>query len=48
VEAELGEIGGKEGVHADGVRTDPGEAAAYVGATGVDMLRSRSAPPTRC
>jgi fructose-bisphosphate aldolase class II len=38
VEAELGEIGGKEGVHADGVRTDPGEAAAYVGATGVDML----------
>jgi fructose-bisphosphate aldolase, class II len=38
VEAELGEIGGKEGVHAEGVRTDPAEAAAYAEATGVDML----------
>lgn len=38
VEAELGEIGGKDGVHAPGARTDPGEAAAYVGATGVDGL----------
>jgi fructose-bisphosphate aldolase, class II len=38
VEAELGEIGGKDGVHAPGVRTDPGEAAAYVAATGVDGL----------
>ena len=38
VEAELGEVGGKDGVHAPGVRTDPGEAAAYVAATGVDAL----------
>lgn len=38
LEAELGEIGGKDGVHAPGVRTDPGEAAAYVAATGVDAL----------
>jgi fructose-bisphosphate aldolase class II len=38
VEAELGEIGGKDGAHAPGVRTDPEEAAAFVGATGVDAL----------
>ncbi|MGF0116354.1 class II fructose-bisphosphate aldolase [Promicromonospora sp. Marseille-Q5078] len=38
VEAELGEVGGKDGVHAPGVRTDPGEAAAFVAATGVDSL----------
>jgi fructose-bisphosphate aldolase class II len=38
VEAELGEVGGKGGVHAPGVRTDPVEAAAYVEATGVDAL----------
>jgi fructose-bisphosphate aldolase class II len=38
LEAELGEIGGKDGVHAPGARTDPGEAAAYVAATGVDAL----------
>jgi fructose-bisphosphate aldolase class II len=38
VEAELGEVGGKDGVHAPGVRTDPGEAAEYVAATGVDAL----------
>jgi fructose-bisphosphate aldolase class II len=38
VEAELGEVGGKDGVHAPGVRTDPDEAAAYVEATGVDAL----------
>jgi fructose-bisphosphate aldolase class II len=38
VEAELGEVGGKDGVHAPGVRTDPIEAAAYVAATGVDAL----------
>ncbi len=38
VEAELGEVGGKDGAHAPGVRTDPGEAAAYVAATGVDSL----------
>lgn len=38
VEAELGEVGGKDGVHAPGVRTDPDEAAAYVAATGIDAL----------
>ncbi|MFI5934600.1 class II fructose-bisphosphate aldolase [Actinoplanes sp. NPDC051494] len=38
VESELGEIGGKDGAHAPGVRTDPGEAASYVAATGVDAL----------
>ncbi len=38
VEAELGEIGGKDGVHAPGARTSPAEAASYVAATGVDAL----------
>ncbi|MER7607040.1 class II fructose-bisphosphate aldolase [Nocardioides sp. NPDC127503] len=38
VEAELGEVGGKNGVHAPGVRTDPAEAAAFVANTGVDAL----------
>jgi fructose-bisphosphate aldolase class II len=38
VEAELGEVGGKDGVHAPGVRTDPTDAAAFVAATGVDAL----------
>jgi fructose-bisphosphate aldolase class II len=38
VEAELGEVGGKDGVHAPGARTDPAQAAAYVAATGVDAL----------
>ena len=38
VEAELGEIGGKDGVHAPGVRTDPQDAAAFVLHTGVDAL----------
>lgn len=38
VEAELGEIGGKDGVHAPHARTDPEEAAGYVAATGVDAL----------
>ena len=38
VEAELGEIGGKDGAHAPGVRTDPDEAAAFVAATRVDGL----------
>lgn len=38
VEAELGEVGGKDGVHAPGARTDPTEAAEYVEATGVDSL----------
>ncbi len=38
IEAELGEVGGKDGVHAPGVRTDPTDAAAFVEATGVDAL----------
>jgi fructose-bisphosphate aldolase, class II len=38
VEAELGEVGGKDGVHAPGARTRPDEAAAFVTATGVDAL----------
>ncbi|WAP59609.1 class II fructose-bisphosphate aldolase [Streptomyces sp. S465] len=38
VEAELGEIGGKDGAHAPGVRTDPREAARFVADTGVDAL----------
>ncbi|WP_329132150.1 class II fructose-bisphosphate aldolase family protein [Streptomyces sp. NBC_01476] len=38
VEAELGEVGGKDGAHAPGVRTDPAEAAAFTAATGVDAL----------
>jgi fructose-bisphosphate aldolase, class II len=38
VEAELGEVGGKDGVHAPGARTDPDEASGYVAATGVDAL----------
>lgn len=38
VEAELGEVGGKDGVHAPGARTRPDEAAAFVAATGVDSL----------
>jgi fructose-bisphosphate aldolase class II len=38
VEAELGRVGGKDGAHAPGVRTDPDEAAAFVAATAVDGL----------
>jgi fructose-bisphosphate aldolase, class II len=38
VEAELGEIGGKDGVHSPGARTKPAQAADYVLATGVDGL----------
>jgi fructose-bisphosphate aldolase class II len=38
VEAELGEVGGKDGVHAPGVRTDPHDAARFVADTGVDAL----------
>ncbi|MGW2346777.1 class II fructose-bisphosphate aldolase [Streptomyces sp. NPDC001661] len=43
VEAELGQVGGKDGAapldaHAPGARTDPGEARAYVTDTGVDAL----------
>ena len=38
VEAELGEVGGKNGVHDPTARTDPDEAARFVLATGVDLL----------
>jgi fructose-bisphosphate aldolase class II len=38
VEAELGEIGGKDGAHAPGIRTDPDDAAAFAADTGVDAL----------
>ena len=38
IEAELGAIGGKDGAHAPGVRTDPDEAASFVARTGVDGL----------
>ncbi len=38
VEAELGKVGGKDGAHTPGVRTDPLEAVAFVEATGVDAL----------
>ncbi|MFF3414759.1 ketose-bisphosphate aldolase [Streptomyces sp. NPDC002698] len=43
IEAELGEIGGKNGesprdAHAPGARTDPGEARAFVADSGVDAL----------
>jgi fructose-bisphosphate aldolase class II len=38
VEAELGEVGGKDGVHAPGARTDPAEALKFVETTGVDAL----------
>ena len=38
IEAELGEVGGKDGAHAAGARTDPYEASKFVAATGVDAL----------
>lgn len=38
VEAELGEIGGKDGAHAPGVRTNPREARDFVALTAVDGL----------
>ena len=38
VEAELGAIGGKDGAHAPGVRTDPGDARDFVRQTSVDGL----------
>jgi fructose-bisphosphate aldolase class II len=38
VEAEIGEVGGKDGVHAPGARTRPDEAVAFAEATGVDAL----------
>lgn len=38
VEAELGEVGGKNGVHDPSARTSPADAAAFVADTGVDLL----------
>lgn len=38
VEAELGEVGGKNGVHDPSARTSPADAAAFVDDTGVDLL----------
>lgn len=38
LEAELGAVGGKDGAHAPGVRTDPQEAVDFVAATGADAL----------
>jgi len=38
VEAELGEIGGKNGVHSPLARTDPADAASFAAATAVDAL----------
>jgi fructose-bisphosphate aldolase, class II len=38
LEAELGEIGGKQGAHDPRVRTRPDEAASYVTETGADAL----------
>ena len=38
VEAELGEVGGKDGVHAPGARTEPSAAYRFVEETGVDAL----------
>ena len=38
IEAELGEVGGKDGVHAPGARTDLDDARRFVAATGVDWL----------
>jgi fructose-bisphosphate aldolase class II/tagatose 1,6-diphosphate aldolase GatY/KbaY len=38
IEAELGEVGGKNGVHDPSARTSPQDAAAFVRDTGVDLL----------
>jgi fructose-bisphosphate aldolase class II len=38
VEAEIGEIGGKDGVHAPGVRTRPEDAVRFVEETGIDAV----------
>lgn len=38
VEAELGEVGGKDGVHGPGARTDPLDAVQFCADTGVDSL----------
>lgn len=38
LEVEIGEVGGKDGVHAPGVRTNPLEAKTFVEATGADLV----------
>ncbi|MCL1897947.1 MAG: class II fructose-bisphosphate aldolase family protein [Micrococcales bacterium] len=38
IEAELGQVGGKDGAHAPGARTDPGQANRFAEATKVDAL----------
>jgi fructose-bisphosphate aldolase class II len=38
IEAELGAVGGKDGVHSATARTDPAAAARFVSDTGVDAL----------
>ena len=38
LEVEIGEVGGKDGVHAPGIRTNPLEAKAFAEATGTDLL----------
>lgn len=38
IEAELGEVGGKNGVHDPSARTNPEDAAKFVADTGVDLL----------
>lgn len=38
LEVEIGEVGGKDGVHAPGVRTRPDEARAFAEATGTNLL----------
>ncbi len=38
LESELGAVGGKDGAHAPGVRTDPAQARDFVAATKVDAL----------
>ncbi len=48
VEAELGEIGGKDGVHAAGARTEPAEAAASSLRPAWTRWPSPSAARTRC
>lgn len=38
LEAELGEVGGKDGVHAPGARTNPNDGKQFIADTGVDLL----------
>ena len=38
LEVEIGEVGGKDGVHAPGVRTNPLEAKDFAEATGADLV----------